>query len=70
MFIEIHQDHWINLAGATEIKPAGDLCIFIDGEIYEYDTEEDRELMLGRIREKLDPKLLEDFHVGAIRGTV
>ena len=73
MFIEIHQDHWIDLSAVSEIQSIGLYEILIDGKVHEYDTEEDRETMLKTIRAKITPVVgsLNDIHFGGtLNGTV
>ena len=55
MFIEIHPGHFIDLTEVKEIKPSGNKTkkVSIDGKLYEYDSEEDRDLMLERIKYQL-----------------
>ena len=50
MFIEIYPNQFINLTKIREIKPSeNELGILIDGELFKYDSNEDRNEMLSRI---------------------
>ena len=54
MIIEIHTDRWIDLIKCKDIGPHEDTGIIIDNIKFIYDNEDDREIMLERIRKAIN----------------